>query len=105
MGGIILPEDAVRPFAVWFFQLKQKLLASEIARDGIHPAIWEKKGTELFTAKAVRKYPSVRGAGRRLINRTTGYGGKIFFYGREKYQAPSASHAVGLSYGRKLVTA
>jgi hypothetical protein len=96
LGGMLLPEDAVRPFATWFFQLKGNLLGREIARAGAHPATWEKKGTSLFTAKAIRKYPSVRGAGKRLINRVSVYGGTIFFYGREKYQIPHESHAIGL---------
>lgn len=96
MGGMVLPEDSVRPFAVWFFQLKCKMLEREIARDGKHPATWEKKGTALFTAKAIRKYPSVRDAGKRLINRIAAYNGNIFYYGREKHLPPRESNAIGL---------
>jgi hypothetical protein len=44
LAGIVLPVDQVRPFGTWFFQLKCNLLAWEIARDGAHPATWEKKG-------------------------------------------------------------
>lgn len=96
MGGILLPEENVRPFAIWFYQLKGFLLGREIAKAGAHPATWEKKGTSLFTAKAIRKYPAVRDAGKRLFNRLAAYKGNIFYYGREKWQAPNECHAVGL---------
>jgi hypothetical protein len=96
MGGMILPEDSVRPFAMWFFQLKNNLLGFEIKKARAHPATWEKKGTSLFTAKAVRRYPAVRGAGKRIINRISAFGGHVFYYGREKYQSATDSHAVGL---------
>jgi hypothetical protein len=96
LGGIVLPKENVRAFAVWFYQLKGRLLDREITKAGAHPATWEKKGTSLFTAKAVRKYPAVRDAGKRLFNRLIAYKGNVFYYGREKYQAPDDCHAVGL---------
>lgn len=96
MGGIVLPHANVRPFATWFYQLKGFLLGPEIIKSGGHPATWEKKGTSLFTPKAVRKYPRVRDAGKRLLNRVADYDGYTFFYGREKYKDPADSHAVGL---------
>lgn len=96
LGGIVMPHANVRPFATWFYQLKGFLLAHEIAASNAHPATWEKKGTSLFTCKAVRRYPSVRDAGKRLLNRIADYDGYVFFYGREKYQDPADSHAVGL---------
>ncbi len=97
MGGMLLPEDSVRHFATWFYQLKGNLLGSEIKKSGKHPATWEKKGSSLFTARAITKFPNVRGAANRLINKVRSCGGVIVYYGREKHLAPGKANAPGLN--------
>lgn len=96
LGGILLPEPAVRSFSGWFLRLKTHLLKFEIEKSGKMPYEWEKKGTSLFTAKSIEKYPEIRTAAFRLISKIRKYEGQIFFYGREKYQSPEVANANGL---------
>ena len=56
--------DEARVFATWFFQRKCDLLAFEIEKAGEHPAIWEKKGSSLYTARNVTKFSVLRGGDR-----------------------------------------
>lgn len=97
LAGFAIPHTHVRGFATWFFQFKNHLLAAEIAAaGGQHPATWEKKGIELFTTKNINKYPAIASAGSRLINRIYRCDGKLFYYGRQKYQLPQHSNSSGL---------
>lgn len=38
LAGFALPYDEVRSFSTFFFQLKNRLLAFELEKSGIHPA-------------------------------------------------------------------
>ena len=96
LGGIILPESAVRPFATRFLQLKQHVFKKEIASANTIGALWEKKGTEIFTTKKVAKYKHYRATGFRLINEVRNCGGKIFYYGREKIAGTTDVNSIGL---------
>jgi len=96
LAGIILPEDAVRPFATKILQLKEFIFADEIKRSGLPSSHWEKKGTDIFTAKRVAKYPHFRSTGFRLMNYIRDYGGKAFYYGREKISGTTDVNSVGL---------
>lgn len=96
LAGIILPEEAIRPFATNFLQLKSHLFAKEIASDNILASHWEKKGIEIFTAKKVAKYPHFRSTAFRIINRIRDCGGNIFYYGREKIQGSTDVNSMGL---------
>jgi hypothetical protein len=96
LAGVILPETAVRPFATKFLQLKEFIFRDEIQSSGKPPSHWEKKGTEIFTAKQVAKYPHFRSTGFRLINYISNAGGKIFYYGREKISGTTDVNSVGL---------
>jgi hypothetical protein len=49
LAGIILPENAVRPFATWFLQLKQYIFNAEIAASGKSASHWEKHGTAIYS--------------------------------------------------------
>ena len=60
LAGIILPDTAIRPFATKFLQLKEHIFKREIAASGVISAQWEKKGTEVFTAKHLARYPHFR---------------------------------------------
>lgn len=96
LAGMILPADAIRPFATKFLQLKQHLFASEIKRSGIHPSHWEKHGSSIFTAKHLAKYPHFRSTGFRLLNNIRDMGGKVFYYGREKIAGTTEVNSTGL---------
>jgi uncharacterized protein DUF3800 len=96
LAGIILPETAIRPFATKFLQLKEHLFSKEITRAQTIGALWEKKGTEIFTTKHVAKYKHYRATGFRLINEVRNCGGKIFYYGREKIRGTTNVNSVGL---------
>jgi hypothetical protein len=96
LAGIILPEEAVRPFATKVLQLKDFIFKKEIERSGVPSSHWEKKGTEIFTAKQVAKYPHFRSTGFRLLNYIRDSGGKVFYYGREKISGTTDVNSVGL---------
>lgn len=96
LAGYVLPHHKVRHFATFFFQLKTRMLSAELAFVQDHPATWEKKGSELITTRNIKKYRHIREGLFRLITEISKCGGKLVFYGREKYQNPQASNPGGL---------
>lgn len=84
LGGMILPYKEVRHFSTWFYQLKCRLLQFEIQKSGQNPATWEKKGSALFTTPNVEKYPELRQATNRLLNKIRALDGHVFYVGIEK---------------------
>ncbi|WP_454760743.1 DUF3800 domain-containing protein [Caulobacter segnis] len=96
LAGFVLPHEEVRSFSTWFFQFKNQMLAGELKASQQHPATWEKKGSELFNTRNVRKYASIREGAGRLVNHIHASGGKVFYYGRQKYQTPEDSKPSGL---------
>ncbi|MCF3947460.1 DUF3800 domain-containing protein [Acidiphilium iwatense] len=96
LAGYILPHDKARQFATWFFKLKSHLLEAELRQSQKHPATWEKKGTELFNTRNIKKYPHIKEGAIRTINKIYKLEGKLFYYGRQKYQSPENSHPGGL---------
>lgn len=96
LAGIILPETAIRPFATKFLQLKQHIFQREITSAKTIGALWEKKGTEIFTTKQVAKHKHFKATGFRLINEVRNCGGKLFYYGREKIQGTTDVNSIGL---------
>jgi hypothetical protein len=96
LAGIIMPEGAIRPFATKFLQLKQYIFEAEICASGQQASHWEKKGTGIFTAKQVARYPHFRSTGFRLLNYIRDSGGNVFYYGREKLSGTTAVNSSGL---------
>ncbi len=92
-AGIVLPVEAVRSFSMYFYKLKCNLLAWEIEHDTRKtPAYqWEKKGAALYTVKNIEKYPELRQATFRLINKIKTIGGFLFYSGIEK-EPPTDEH-------------
>lgn len=88
LAGLVLPIAEVRRFATWFYQRKCDLLKFEIERDGIHPAIWEKKGSALYTVRNVENYRELRHFTNRLFNKITSLGGFAFYVGQCKQGDP-----------------
>ena len=88
LAGFVLPSDKVRGFGTWFFQRKCAMLAFEIKRAGDHPALWEKKGSSLYTVTNVTKYPELRRFTNRLFNKIEKLGGFVFYVGLKKTASP-----------------
>ncbi len=84
VGGIVLPDSAVRNFATFFLKLKQHVFAHDIAQSGQMAAKWEKKGTSFVRSGAIQRYPAIRQTILRLLNRLDKSRGNVFYYGREK---------------------
>ena len=89
LARFVLPSDEVRGFGTWFFQRKCDLLAFEIERSGKHPALWEKKGSSLYTVTNVTRYPELRKFTIRLLNKIEKLGGFVFHVGVRKTTRPS----------------
>lgn len=96
VAGFVIPHNEARSFATWFFQAKNQLLSAEVKSLQVHPATWEKKGNDLLTTKNIKKYPNIQNTIFRLINKIYKCNGRIFYYGREKYQAPEDANPSGL---------
>lgn len=96
LAGYVMPNRHVRHFATFFFQLKSWMLAHELNQCGVHPATWEKKGSQLINTKNIKKYAHIREGIHRLLNELYKCQGRIVFYGREKYQSPQDSNSNGL---------
>lgn len=101
LAGIILPASEVRGFGTWFFNRKRELLKWEIKESGEHPAQWEKKGSTLYTAKNVNKYPELRKFTYRFLNKIRKCGGHVFYVGVEK-QRGDENHNSNKTYYRVL---
>ncbi|MEM7598633.1 MAG: DUF3800 domain-containing protein [Pseudomonadota bacterium] len=84
VAGIILPENAVRPFATFFLKLKEQNFASELEGSNKKPYKWEKKGTSFIRPSVMERYPESRRTLHRVMKKLDDLGGNIFYYGREK---------------------
>ena len=80
LAGFIMPLKVVRGFGTWFYQRKCDLLDFEIQRSGEHPAVWEKKGSSLYTVRNVTQYPELRQTTFRLLNKIQNLGGRVFYF-------------------------
>ena len=96
IGGIIFPEEAIRPFASFFLQRKTELLGFEIKNSNKPPYAWEKHGSNLYTAKSIALYPEIKRTTFRIMNRINRFGGKVFYYGREKIAGTEDVNPTGL---------
>ncbi|MDE0057782.1 MAG: DUF3800 domain-containing protein [Defluviicoccus sp.] len=99
LAGFALPSHQVRGFATWFYQRKCELLGPEIERSTKIPAVWEKKGSRLYTVANVKGYRSLRTFTNRLFIRITGLGGFVFYVGIRKTFAPDEHNGNRLYVG------
>ena len=104
LAGLVLPAAEVRGFGTWFFQQKCALLSADLARSGKHPAVWEKKGADLYTAINVARYRQLRVFTNRFFNRIARVGGFVLYVGLQKTQPPGQHNANAL-YAAVLVEA
>lgn len=84
LAGIILPENAIRPFATFFLKQKEANFAAELAGTDKMAAKWEKKGTAFIRPAPMQKYAEARKLLHRVMRKVDELGGNLFFYGREK---------------------
>ena len=107
LGGILLPAEEVREFAIFFYQLKCQLLAWDITHENPRnlPAYqWEKKGSKLFTTRNVTQYRSLRQATFRLLNHIRKIGGYVIYAGEHK-TGPAKQHDATDTFKRQLLHA
>ncbi len=104
LAGFVLPSEEVRGFGTWFFQRKCELLGFEIERAEAHPALWEKKGSSLYTATNVTRYSELRRSTSRMFNKIERLGGFVFYVGVRKSAAPGA-HNPNRLYARMFLEA
>ena len=102
LAGYVLPSDEVRGFGTWFFQRKCELLDFEIKRSEAHPALWEKKGSSLYTVHNVTEYAELRKFTNRLLNKIEKLGGFVFYVGIKKTASPHL-HNPNRLYARVLL--
>lgn len=79
-----------------FFRRNPALLAQDPTRQDRPFYAREKKGTNLFTAKSITRYPAIRGAMFTLLNEVRLSGGRTFYYGREKIRGTEDGNPTGL---------
>lgn len=105
LAGMLLPVEAVREFAIFFYQLKCHLLAWDLQHKnpGNLPAYqWEKKGSAVYTTVNVGKYKALRDATFRLLKRIHQAGGHVFYTGEHKTTAPEV-HDSTQTFKRQLL--
>ena len=96
LAGLVLPIGQVHNFGTWFYQHKCELLKFEIEQAKAHPAVWEKKGSALYTVRNVATYQSLRRFTNRLFNKIETLGGFVFYVGQCKKDPPAAHDANAL---------
>lgn len=89
-GGFLLPVNAVRDFAIYFYRLKCQLLKIEIDSQGLPPYRWEKKGAQLYTIRNIQTYQALRTATNRMLNKIRQMNGWVIHAGVHKATEPSA---------------
>lgn len=107
LGGVLLPAEEVREFAIFFYQLKCQLLAWDIIHENprsLPPYQWEKKGSKLFTTRNVTQYRSLRQATFRLLNHIRKIGGYVIYAGEHKI-GPARQHDATKTFRRQLLHA
>lgn len=105
LGGLLLPADQVREFAIYFYKLKCQLLAWDLVNDNPKnlPAYqWEKKGSQLYSLRNVTKYQVLRRSTFRLLNHIKSIGGHLFYTGEHKTTDPIA-HDSTATFKRQLL--
>lgn len=96
LAGLVLPLDEVRNFGTWFYQRKCELLKFEIDRSDLHPSVWEKKGSALYTVRNVERYRELRNFTNRLFNKIKTLDGFAFYVGQGKHDSPDVHDANAL---------
>lgn len=105
LGGLVLPADQVREFAIHFYQLKCQLLAWDLEhKNPTHlPAYqWEKKGSQLYSLRNVVEQKQLRRLTFRLLSHISKIGGHVFYTGEHKTTNPD-EHNSTETFKRQLL--
>lgn len=105
LGGMLLPAQEVREFAIYFYKLKSQLLAWDLKNknpENLPAYQWEKKGSQLYTTKNVKEYKQLRQSTFRLLNHIKKIGGHVFYTGEHKTTDPDA-HDSTETFKRQLL--
>ena len=87
LGGIVIPLMKAREFSTWFYQRKNTLLKWEVEewkKSGNHLAIFEKKGSSLYTIQNITKYRELKQFTNRFFNALPKFGANVFYVGVKK---------------------
>lgn len=84
LAGIILPEQAIRPFATYFLQQKEQTFSHDLNSSGKMAAKWEKKGASFIRPKTMKQYVETRRVVHKVLKKIASLDGAVFYYGREK---------------------
>ncbi|MBA1245460.1 DUF3800 domain-containing protein [Pseudomonas japonica] len=104
-AGLLLPATEIREFAIFFYKLKCRLLAHDLAHNNPKnlPAYqWEKKGSQLYTLRNVTQYEQLRRSTFRLLAHIGKIGGHVFYTGEHKTTDPEA-HDSTETFKRQLL--
>lgn len=82
-AGFVIPESSARRFGQIFTAEKRRVFASEL-RGVENPGRWERKGSDIFTPDAWRRYGEQIRVFRGLINRLAELSGHVFFFAEQK---------------------
>ncbi|MGB3375026.1 MAG: DUF3800 domain-containing protein [Microbacterium sp.] len=82
-AGYVVNEGEARAFGQAFTEQKRKVFATEIAANS-RPAQWERKGSDLFRASTIDRYPQQIRVFNGLVRRLRSFGGHLFYYADEK---------------------
>lgn len=107
LAGLMIPAEAVREFAIYFYRLKCRLLHWELQHrnpDNLPAYQWEKKGSAVFTPTNVTQYRSLRDATFRMLSHIRRIDGHIFYTGEHKTCAPGL-HDAARTFQRQLLSA
>ena len=96
LAGYVLPVEHVRWFGTWFFKRKCELLEHEIAASGKPPAVWEKKGSTVYTVGNVTRHREIRRFTHRMLRQISRQRGFVFYVGMKKTATPQEHNSKGM---------
>lgn len=101
-GGFLIPVDAVREFAIYFYRLKCRLLRFELEQQHQPAHRWEKRGAQLYTVQNVARYKALRASTGRLLGQIRKVGGYVIYAGECK-SADASTHRATDLFKRQLL--
>lgn len=82
-AGFIVPENDARKFGSLFNEEKRRVFKNEILASS-NPAQWERKGSSIFRADTLARYPQQIRVFNSLVWKLRAFGGSLFYYADEK---------------------
>ena len=82
-AGFVIDAERAREFGQAFVEGKRQLFHTEMDA-AEHPGRWERKGSQLFRATTLQRYPEQFRVFRALVRSCRSLGGQLFYYADEK---------------------